>query len=216
MFSQNDEERVILELLGPVRPGDRFLDVGAADGETFSNTRALVERGWGGVYVEPAPSLAAKLLDNIDLWRPDGSAGGNLEVVTVAIVPDRAGSVVRLHEARGDLVSTLIDAHRAKWSEYVRKSGGGGFRSVLVGCVEWRDLDVSFDWDFRMLSVDAEGLSTSLIGVFPFAWTPLLEVVCFEGDVGPEAERTAVHLSEHGFTLAHRTAENLIYHRAPR
>ena len=33
----------------------QFLEIGAYHPEEFSNTRALVELGWGGVYVEPSP-----------------------------------------------------------------------------------------------------------------------------------------------------------------
>lgn len=39
-----------------------FVDVGAYDGRTFSNTYALAQRGWGGVCIEPAPD-AYKLLE---------------------------------------------------------------------------------------------------------------------------------------------------------
>ncbi len=60
MYSQNDEERVILELVGDGK--GRFLDIGAFDGVMFSNTRALVERGWCGICVEPNPFTFLKLL----------------------------------------------------------------------------------------------------------------------------------------------------------
>lgn len=50
-YSQNDEERFILEFFG--NHTGRFLDVGAFDGVDMSNTRRLLERGWSGVLVEP-------------------------------------------------------------------------------------------------------------------------------------------------------------------
>ena len=30
-----------------------FVEVGAFDGESFSNTSCLADHGWGGIYVEP-------------------------------------------------------------------------------------------------------------------------------------------------------------------
>src|SRR5216683_8405461 len=36
-----------------------FVEVGAFDGETCSNTSFLADLGWRGVYVEPVPSYAA-------------------------------------------------------------------------------------------------------------------------------------------------------------
>ena len=36
----------------------RFLEIGAFDGETFSNTSVLADLGWQGIYVEPIPQQA--------------------------------------------------------------------------------------------------------------------------------------------------------------
>jgi hypothetical protein len=48
-YSQNKEEEVILNYFnGHV---GTFVDLGANDGITFSNTRALAERGWKGVLI---------------------------------------------------------------------------------------------------------------------------------------------------------------------
>ena len=60
MFSQRDEEQVILDHFGD-RVGT-FLDVGAYDGITFSNTHALALKGWSGVCVEASPSCFVKLM----------------------------------------------------------------------------------------------------------------------------------------------------------
>ena len=59
-YSQRGEEAVLLEYFGDsVR---RFLDCGAYDGKSFSNTLALVERGWGGVCIEPDPQALEGLV----------------------------------------------------------------------------------------------------------------------------------------------------------
>ena len=59
MYSQNKEEQVILDYFGFLQ--GTFLDIGANDGVTFSNTKMLAERGWKGVLVEPSPKAYAKL-----------------------------------------------------------------------------------------------------------------------------------------------------------
>jgi len=73
MYSQNKEEQIILDYFDKLSKGatpprwiidgtkPTFLDLGSNDGQTFSNTRALVERGWRGVCVEPSPTAFAKL-----------------------------------------------------------------------------------------------------------------------------------------------------------
>jgi hypothetical protein len=59
-YSQRDEERYILEVVGDA-PG-RFLDIGAWHPTALSNSRALYERGWGGVIIEPSPEPFLNLL----------------------------------------------------------------------------------------------------------------------------------------------------------
>lgn len=62
MFSQNDEEKYILEFFGS--EVGCFLDIGAYDGVEFSNTRALAVKGWQGMLVEPSPMAFRKLIQN--------------------------------------------------------------------------------------------------------------------------------------------------------
>jgi FkbM family methyltransferase len=60
--SQVGQDRFLLENFFRGRRGGVFLDIGAYDGETFSNT-LFFERsmGWTGLCVEPLPSAFAKL-----------------------------------------------------------------------------------------------------------------------------------------------------------
>jgi hypothetical protein len=88
--SQGGEEAVILKYFG-----DRieaFMDVGAFDGISLSNTYALACRGWYGVCVEPDP------------------------VAVEALMRTDTDGVVEFHSSRGGAVSTTCDAHREKWA----------------------------------------------------------------------------------------------------
>lgn len=62
-YSQNGEQEAILKIFGESE--GRFLDIGAYDGKTFSNTLALIERGWSGVLIEPSPNAFMALADQI-------------------------------------------------------------------------------------------------------------------------------------------------------
>jgi len=61
-YSQVGQDRFLLESFFRGKRGGVFLDIGAYDGETFSNT-AFFERsmGWTGLCVEPLPTAFAKL-----------------------------------------------------------------------------------------------------------------------------------------------------------
>ena len=106
MYSQNDEEKYILEAVGDA-PGV-FLDIGAWDGKTFSNTAALVDRGWSGVLVEPSPSSFNTLLARY-------GSNPKLQLVHAAVGAD--SGLVKWWDSGGDGVSTSSPAHYATWRE---------------------------------------------------------------------------------------------------
>jgi FkbM family methyltransferase len=64
MYSQKDEEYYITRAVSGMV--GTFIDVGAYDGLTYSNTRCLVERGWRGLMVEPGLDAFKTLLDKYE------------------------------------------------------------------------------------------------------------------------------------------------------
>jgi len=61
-FSQNGEDGVLARLLDLTGPGHRTCcEFGAWDGIHFSNTRALVLKGWRGIFIEGDPGKFAAL-----------------------------------------------------------------------------------------------------------------------------------------------------------
>ena len=91
-YSQNAEEQHILRIVGD-QPG-RFLDIGAYNPKLFSNTRALYERGWSGVMVEPSPGPFESLLreygndDRIKLICAAVTVIGGEDIVTLYATQD--------------------------------------------------------------------------------------------------------------------------------
>ncbi len=59
-YSQGQEDLVINRLLGN-KPTGLYVEVGAADGKTYSNTYYFYNKGWQGINIEPDPDNFAKL-----------------------------------------------------------------------------------------------------------------------------------------------------------
>jgi FkbM family methyltransferase len=59
-YAQNFEDVMLWRALGDVA-GGFWIDVGAADPDQFSVTRAFAERGWRGVNIEPTEAPFARL-----------------------------------------------------------------------------------------------------------------------------------------------------------
>src|ERR1700678_3215631 len=78
MYSQNSEENFILDCFNGAK--GHFLDIGANDGKTLSNSYALVERGWPGVCVEASPK-AWDRLHKLHGWQN----GNGIQLINVAV-----------------------------------------------------------------------------------------------------------------------------------
>jgi FkbM family methyltransferase len=188
MYSQNDEEQVILEYFGG-KVG-RFYDIGAWDGKTFSNVRALLERGWSGLMVEPSPTVFVNLLKNVVEF------GDRVRLLNAAITVK--SGLMDFYEANGDAVGTLDPAHAQKWH-----LSGTKFVTHTLGM---QQLFNEFG-RAEFINLDVEGTNATLFPLLPWDWTEL-RMVCVEHD-GHEKQMEQL-VMPYGFRRIHRTAENLI------
>jgi FkbM family methyltransferase len=181
-FSQREEEQVILEFFGDST--GRYLDLGAYNGSTFSNTRALAERGWEGVAVEPAAPAFAAMLNG-----PPPHA----RLVNVLVGPHTGLASFLVSR---DAVSTTDRAHARKW-------GAETFTPIFVGSITIFDLLKDFPGPYRCLSVDTEGTSSYLVRtIAPMVDELELQLICYEHD------NNYVHID--GFKQVYESEENCI------
>lgn len=171
-WSQYQEGAFILKYFEGRDPAaHRFLDAGAFDGVTNSNTRPLADLGWSGVLVEPCPPAFCLLMRNYE-------ANDRMTLVNAAIVPHSPRlQVFHVNSANGDYcdqVSTFSEDHRAKW-------GAHPFRPILIHGVTWFDLLEACDTEhasFDFVNIDVEGTNLEVFRALPF----LPEMVCVELD----------------------------------
>jgi len=190
LYSQNDEEKFILEAVGG-EPGV-FLDIGAWDGKTFSNTAALVDRGWWGVLVEPSPSSFNTLLARY-------GSNPNLQLVHAAIGTD--AGLVKWWDAGGDGVSTTSQEHHALW-----KDTANYFPPYYLAQITLLDLWEMFPEVRKagVISIDTEGTSGELFKVARGLFSPKVWVV--------EYDLKDAELIEyaHNYECVHKSSENLV------
>jgi FkbM family methyltransferase len=189
--SQNGEQALLLAHFGAKADG-RFLDIGAWEGKTFSNTYALAERGWTGVCVEPSPSAFVGLLQT-HADRP----GVELVNAAVAYEPGLAS----FYDCGGDAVSTLSATQVQRWRSHT-------FRQFTVCTVTVGQLLGRFGLDFDLLSLDTEGSSAALFRCVPLGAMPRLKACVVEHD--GHADAMAQWAGTFGFREAGRNGENLV------
>lgn len=208
MYSQNDEELTILQHLGD--SNGFFLDIGAYDGVTMSNTRALAEAGWSGALVEGSSFPFTKLFSVY---------GGNqrMTLINAMVARGEAGNnrIVKMWESPNSALSTIEQENFDKWNlEVARYSEGGvGFSEIYVPTVSIREiLDVceSRSKTIDFVSIDIEGGSSDVaMQIDPDRFS--VKMLCVEHD-GRHVDLIN-HFSKYRFLPILLNAENLILFR---
>lgn len=195
-YSQNDEQEVILRFFG-FRKG-HLLDIGAFDGVTFSNSRALLESGWSGVLVEPDPFNVVKLLANT----PPNHA--QIICAAVAATQEICRLAVETKPERG-WASTITP--RLMTDDRIHEPHPA---SVFVPTISISQLAHPFDF----ISIDAEGRDFEILQSMPLKMLERCELLCIEPTDKEERKAMSEFLSHVGFRTHHETPENLLVEKA--
>lgn len=158
-YSQGREEEIILRKIAPLEGPRCVLDIGAFDGVTFSNSRALIERGWRGILIEPNPFAFQKLLE---LY------GDNPKATLINAAMGEEKNLIKFHE--GGIYSTTTPQEKfknaTKWREY--------WVMQLTMSTLMNQVNVQAD----VISIDVEGKSFELLKLIPIvSWAPHVIVV---------------------------------------
>ena len=199
-YSQNNEQQIILSHLDSVglTGPQQFLDIGAFAAEALSNTRALFERGWSGVMVEPSPIPFQGLMKAY-------GTNASIHLVNAAITAGPA-HVAEWFDSGGDAISTIVPAHRQKW-----EAGGTRFTRHFVYMMPTDELFKAFGTAFAFISLDVEATNLALFQQLPFAALTNLRALCVEHD-GHAAAMLAT-AKGFGFRQIGYNGENLILGR---
>lgn len=186
--TQNSEEKYITQYAR----GSRFLDIGAYDGETFSSTRALVDRGWSGFYIEPSPNVLPRLTEVATL--------SNSDILPVA-VGTACGRMP--FYATGDMIGSLDQSHVDKW----KLNANVVFDQIEVEVIDVNTLADRIGYNYDMLNLDVEGINWEIFQQFDWSkWK--FNVVCIEYDNKFSAIRSG--LESAGFRLVYVSPENIV------
>lgn len=189
-----------------------FVEVGAYDGDSFSNSSCLADVGWSGLYIEPVAEFAE---------RCRARHRNNLGVQVVeAAASDREGAADLL---LGGALTTL-DRNRLGIYDHIEWARGhhdGATRTVrtstLDGLLEAHDVPSRFD----LLVVDVEGAEEKVFAGFDLArWRPRVLVIELE-DFHPDfqdsdelihsAQRVRRMLRSQGYVEYHRDIINTVF-----
>ena len=199
MYSQNKEERIILDYFG--EEWGTFLSIGENDGKTLSNVRALFESGWDGVCIEPDPKAFQKLKS---LYA--GIDGVSVHNVAISDKTGKAtfySSGTHLNKKDTGLLSSLKETETKRWK--VEK-----FEEIEVNTIRWDEFYSSIPQKtFQFISVDTEGYDYEILSQMDLNAMDT-RMICVEWN-GVEERRKMFDSLLTGWKMIHLNGENLIY-----
>lgn len=151
-----------------------FVDVGAFDGITFSNTWALAEAGWGGLCVEPLPKLRTDCANN------HKQAGHNNVNTFEACVGSYTGQVdLYIVDDCKPLATTnknVVDTNL--WGETYTSSVKSSIFTLDDLFESLTMFNITVPIGFDVLSIDTEGSDLDVLRGFTIdVWHPTLVIV---------------------------------------
>jgi FkbM family methyltransferase len=197
-------------------PKGIFVEVGAFDGETHSNTSGLADYGWEGVYVEPIPEYHDRCSDrhkNNDVVTVNCLIGGGFEDKEIKVA--------------GELSTTINNPellyHQAGLGElYV---GEDKHETITVRQMTLNNLlsELSIPYGFDLLVLDTEGMEWEILYTFDIGlYKPKMVIIEMHED-SPEwmaIEQVAKdngninrYMWDAGYETIHRDGINTIFIR---
>lgn len=170
-YSQYGQDKWVIEQLLPDMRKGVFVDIGANDGITLSNTYLLEKRGWTGLAIEPIPTIYERLVKNRKC------------IIINGCISEKSGkSLFRLVLGELNMLSGLVDEYDPRHLERIKRdmvSVGGDFKDIEVNCynfnellnnqgishIDYLNIDVE-GGEYKILnSIDFDRVKISVIGV---------------------------------------------------
>jgi FkbM family methyltransferase len=200
-YSQNREQLVILDYLktNNLKSG-KFLEIGAFDGENFSNVRGilLTYPDWKGTMVEPSSFCFSKLFE---MYKNEED---RIELVNAAVVLKKdlsSGTLLEFHESPLSAVSSSIKSNVERFYSNSRK--------IYVPKIGIEELCKQFG-PFEFISIDVEGYSAELALQ---DWFNPRDYGCMIIAIEPDKLENQLHekFIKLGYTVIAYTGDNIIF-----
>jgi FkbM family methyltransferase len=200
-YSTSGEDLVIAAYFDKIGvTSGRFLDIGAANGITLSNTHLFAQKGWSGVCVD---ANAQELFNLVTLYWNNPK----IEIVQGAIAGGQ--KFVDFWNSKEANTSTACKAM------FDRGKGRVGSRRTVIAGFTVDELLNNMGYDYDFISLDLEGETLSIMRALPMEKLKKVRVICVEilkewyfgKDETPEAEFWG---AANGFTVLLKNDENVI------
>ncbi len=160
-FSQYGQDRYLLEEIYPNKTDGVFVDIGANDGVTYSNTYEMEKRGWSGLAIEPIDSTFKKL-----------KAVRSCKCIHGGIYHTTGIQYFRSIVGYAEMLSGLVNEYDPKHLKRIEKEiaqYGGSYEDVEVQCYNLNELLNERNINYiDFMSIDVEGVEYTILQSIDF------------------------------------------------
>lgn len=156
-YAQYGQDLFLTEVLFPRLEGGYFVDIGANDGVSLSNTWLLEKRrNWKGVCIEPQPDIFAALRRN-----------RHCECVNCCVSSEE-GEVEFLQVIGANMLSGMMDSFDERHRQRIRTEVGPDNERIIRVQARRFDSIVPPGTTIDYLSIDTEGAERVILEAIPF------------------------------------------------
>ena len=204
-FSQYQQDKIVNEAFFHDMKDGVFVDIGAHNGVTFSNTLFFEkDLGWTGLCIEPLPEVFNQLTENRTCKCIHGCVANSPKDALFF----RAATPVIGTEMLSGLVKTYDPAHYQRLTHEINQTGGQ-LQVLTVNCFVLNDLLQYNKIDHvNFLSIDTEGSELEILESIDYdKYT--IDVISVEDTYYDS--RFIPFLEKKGFKFVRRTNQDLIF-----
>ena len=183
--------------------GGQFVDIGAHDGVTYSNTWFFEKlRRWQGICVEPNPSVFKRLLAN------------RMCTTLNCCVSDTAG-LVRFQKITGysEMLSGIVDKYEAQHAQRIRdemQAHGGSSEFITIPARTFTDVAAEHGLtEINYVSIDTEGGELEILRSIDFRKV-FVHALSVEYQI-PQRETMMAMMREQNFEMIKSMGSDLLF-----
>lgn len=201
-YSQCGQDQYVYEHFFKNITNGTFIDIGANDGITFSNTYFFEkECGWSGICIEPIPQT----FDSLKSIR-------NCVCIQGCVGPKRETAKFLKISGPLEMLSGIIKRYDAKHIQRIErelKVAGGSYEVIDVDCYNLNELlEIEYIYHVNFLSLDTEGGELKILKSIDFKKFQI-DVIAVENNYSDP--RFASFMKRNGYRLVKRLEQDQIF-----
>lgn len=188
-YSQCKQDIFLREYVFKDKTDGYFIEIGANDGVTFSNTKIFEEMGWDGICIEPIPEVFNKLKENRTCRCVHGA------------ISDRDTSTITFNHVVGasEMLSGIVDEYDPRHVSRIQKECQMfNCSQQLIEVPNYQFSDIVKIQNIDLLCIDTEGNELKILKTIDFNYYDIKIIVVENNYTDPEFNRI---MEQHGYKL---------------